>query len=234
MKDESNAPPPIGHNLPPDPLDEALVPFGDAISMAEMWLDGTPVENAAQMAEVDGLIAELKAAKKAVETAKEIEYRPFKEACDGVVAKYAPTIKDVDRLVKGLVACVDGFKRKLAAEKEAARQEAVRKAYEAERAAKEAAMKADATNIDAQRAADAAMVEAEIAHAKAAAAKNDTVKGLRLTWFHEVTDTSALLRWINVNDRAALNAFAAEYARKHMGDGIARDGMRAWQERVAA
>jgi hypothetical protein len=233
MKDEINAPPPIGHNGGPNPLDEALIPFDDAISMAETWLDGTPVENAAQMAEVDNLTAELKAAKKAVETAKEGEYRPLKEACEAVVTKYAPTIKDLDRLVKGLVACVDGFKRKLAAEKEAVRQEAVRKAYEVERAAKEAAMKADATNIEAQRAADAAMLEAEIAHAKAAAAKNDTVKGLRLTWFHEVTDTSTLLKWINKHDRAALDDFCEEYAKAHRTDGVVRDGMRAWQDRVA-
>lgn len=233
MKDESNAPPPIGHNGF-DPLDDALVPFGDAISMAETWLDGNPVENEAQMAEVDGLTRQIKKAKKAVEAAKEIEYRPHEEACDGVVSKYAPTIKDLDRLVKGLVAAVDGFKRKLAAQKEAAREEAERAAWLATQAAKEAVAKADATNIEAQRAADAAMLEAEIARAKAAAAKSDTVKGLRLTWFHEITNMSALLRWINKNDRAALEAFAAEYARKNAGDGIARDGMRAWQDRVAA
>lgn len=33
------------HNNPPDPIDEALAPFGDFISEAENWLDGTAVEN---------------------------------------------------------------------------------------------------------------------------------------------------------------------------------------------
>ena len=37
------------HNNPPDPIDEALAPFGDVISEAENWLDGSPVENEAQM-----------------------------------------------------------------------------------------------------------------------------------------------------------------------------------------
>ena len=233
MKDHGNTPA-MGHNAPPDPLDEALAPFGETISEAENWLDGTPVADEAQMTAVDALIAAMKAAKKAVETAKEEEYRPHKAACDGVVSKYAPTLKDVDRLVKGLVGLVDGFKRKLAAEKEAKRKEAERAAWEATRLAQEAAAKADATNIEAQRAADVAMVEAEIAQAKANAAKADTVKGLRKTWFHEVADLTAFLRWIYINDRDAMEAFAEEYARKHREDGVARDGMRAWSERVAA
>lgn len=223
----------IGNNAP-DPLDEAIAPFGDTITMAEQWLDGVPVSTEAQMAEVDELIAGMKAAKKAVEAAKEEEYRPHKAACDGVVSKYAPTLKDVDRLVKGLVGLVDGFKRKLAAEKEAKRREAERAAWEATRAAHEAAEAADATNIEAMRAADDALRQAEEAQALANAAKADTVKGLRKTWFHEVTDLTAFLRWVFVNDRAALEAFAEEYARKHREDGVARDGMRAWTERVAA
>lgn len=223
----------IGNNAP-DPLDEAIAPFGDTITMAEQWLDGVPVSTEAQMAEVDELIAGMKAAKKAVEAAKEEEYRPHKAACDGVVSKYAPTLKDVDRLVKGLVGLVDGFKRKLAAEKEAKRREAERAAWEATRAAREAAEAADATNIEAMRAADDALRQAEEAQALANAAKADTVKGLRKTWFHEVTDLTAFLRWVFVNDRAALEAFAEEYARKHREDGVARDGMRAWTERVAA
>jgi hypothetical protein len=233
MKDESNAPP-MGHNGPPDPLDEALAPFGDFITEAENWLDGQKVETEGQMEAVDTLIAGIKRAKKAVEDAKEAEYRPHKDACDGVVAKYAPTIKDVDRLVKGLLGLVDGFKRQLAAAKEAERKRLEAAAWEANRAARDAAAAADATNIEAQRAADAAADEAARAMAVANAAKRDTVKGLRLTWFHEVTDTSALLRWINKNDRAALDAFCEAYAKAHREDGVPRDGMRAWQERVAA
>ena len=233
MKDDINTRAVIGDNAP-DPLDEAIAPFGDTITEAENWLDGVPVANEAQMAEVDKLIAGMKAAKAAVDAAKEGEYRPHKVACDGVVAKYAATIKDVDRLVKGLVGLVDGFKRKLAAEKDEARRAAERTAWLATQAAKDAVAKADATNIEDQRAADAAIVEAEVAQAKANAAKADTVKGLRKTWFHEVTDLTALLRWVFVNDRAALEAFAEEYARKHREDGVTRDGMRAWSERIAA
>ena len=41
------------HNGPPDPIDEALAPFGDTITEAEGWLDGTAVETEGQMKAVD-------------------------------------------------------------------------------------------------------------------------------------------------------------------------------------
>ena len=59
-----------GHNMPPDALDEAIAPFGDAISEAENWLDGEPVQNEAQMKAVDALLRDVKAAKKAVTEAE--------------------------------------------------------------------------------------------------------------------------------------------------------------------
>ena len=64
------------HNNPPDPIDEALAPFGDFISEAENWLDGAAVENEGQMKAVDDLTKQLKAAKKAVEAAEESEAKP--------------------------------------------------------------------------------------------------------------------------------------------------------------
>lgn len=226
--------PSMGHNNPPDPIDEALAPFGDVISEAENWADGAAVENEAQMKAVDALIKGIKDAEKAAADGKEAEYRPHKAAGDAVIARWKPTLDDLARLRKCLVAAVDGFKRRLAAEKAEAERKAREEAEAKLRAAQEAHRLADAANIEAQRAAAEAEREAEAARIRAAVAAKDTVKGLRLTWFHEVTDTSALLRWINKHDRAALDAFCEDYARTHRTDGIARDGMRAWQERVAA
>lgn len=222
----------IGHNNPPDALDEALAPFGDYITEAEGWLDGTVVENEGQMKAVDALSKQIKEAKKAVSAAEESAAKPIYDAWKAEKARFAPTLTDLDRIIKGLAAAVDGFKRKLAAEREAERQAKERAAREAMRAAEEAAKAADATNIEAQRAAEAALIDAKKAQAAAKAVED--VKGLRLTWFHEVTDISALLKWINKHDRAALDAFAEEYARTHRNDGVVRDGMRAWQDRVAA
>ena len=114
------------HNNPPNPIDEALSAFGDAITEAESWLDGKPVENEPQMKAVDALTKEIKAAKKAVEAAEESAAKPFYDQWKAEKARFKPTLDDLDRIVKGLVSAVDGFKRKLAAEK----AEAERKARE--------------------------------------------------------------------------------------------------------
>jgi hypothetical protein len=218
----------IGHNNPPDALDEALAPFGDILSEAENWLDGTE----AQMLAVDALIKGVKAAAKAVDAADEAENKPRYDAWKAGKARFKPTQNDLARIVKGLVSVVDMFKRGLAAKKEAARKEAERKAWAATEAARIAAMAADPGDIEAQRAAAQAETDAKAAQQAATAAKSDTVKGLHLTWFHEVTDMSALLKWINKNDRAALEAFATDYARRTVD--VPKDGVKAWQDRVAA
>lgn len=224
----------IGHNNPPASIDEVMAPFGDVIAETDNWLDGTPVETEAQMNAVDALIRSIKEAEKAAADGKEAEYRPYKAAGDAVSARWKPTITDLEIRRRGLLGLVDPFKRKLAAQKEAARLEAERLAWEAGRVAREAAAAADATDIAAMRAAEDARHVAEVAQTAANAAKKDTVKGLRLTWFHEVTSTSELLRWINANDRADLDAYCHDYARRKREDGIERPGMRAWQERVAS
>jgi hypothetical protein len=221
-----------GHNNPPSPIDEALAPFVDDLSEAESWLDGSPVENEGQMKAVDALLKQVKAAKKAVEAAEESESKPIYQAWKDAKAKYAPKLTDLDKMAKGLLSIVDGFKRKMAAEKAEAERVARAAAEKAMREAKEAAEKANAANIEEQRAAEAAKALADEAAARAREASKDTVKGLRTVWHFEVTDTSALLRWINKNDRDALNQFAQQYAQSHHRHGPL-DGVRSWSEKEA-
>lgn len=222
----------IGNNNPPDPIDDALAPYGDIITEAEGWLDGTPVENEGQMKAVDSLLKSIKAAKKAVSDAEESASKPIYDAWKAEKAKFAPTITDLDRIAKGLVAAVDAFKRAEAARKEAARKEAERLAWEATRAAHAASVAADASNIEAQRAAADAQAEAARAQQAATAAKADTVKGLRWYDLHEVTDRKALLNWIVTNDREAVAAFIDAYAEKnHKRTPMA--GVRTWREQRA-
>jgi len=227
-----NAPAMIGHNVPPSPIDEALAPYGDVITEAEGWLDGSPVETEGQMQAVDSLLKSIKAAKKAVEAAEEEEAKPLYQAWKDAKARYAPTLTDLDKLAKGLVAIVDGFKRRLAAEKAEAERKARAEAEAAMRAAKEAQARADAADIEAQREADRLAREAEVATEAARAASKDTVKGLRTTWFHEVTDHRAALHDIAKNDREAITRFVEEYARAHYRQ-RAIEGVRVWSEKVA-
>ena len=222
----------IGHNGGPDLIDEALAPFGDTITEAEGWLDGKPVENEGQMKAVDELIKGMKAARKAVDEARDGATKPLHEAWKAEVARWKPTQDDLDLQIKGLVALVDGFKRKLAAEKEAARQAAW---AEAEAKRKEAEAKiaaADAANIEAQREARAAMEAADLARAQASAAQKDTVKGMRTVTRYEITDHRALLNWIAKNRRDDVTAFIEEWARKNHKDSNA-DGLWVWQDKEA-
>ena len=228
-----NAPAVIGHNNPPDPIDEALAPFGDVISEAESWLDGQKVETEAQMKAADVLLKGIKSARKAVDEARDLSTKPLHDAWKTEVARWKPTQDDLDRLAKGLVALLDDFKRKLAAEKEAARKEAERLAWEETRKAQEAARLADAGNIEATRAAAAQMEAAEEAQRKAAEAAKDTVKGLRTVTRYEITDHKALLNWIAKNDRDAVTAFIEEYARKEHKVIANADGLRVWTEKQA-
>jgi hypothetical protein len=223
----------IGGNVPPDPLDEALAQFGDFITEAESWLDGKAVENEGQMKAVDALLKQIKAADKAVTEAREAEAKPLHDAWKSAIARYKPTQDDLGRIKNGLIAIVDSFKRKLAAEKAEAERKARAEAEEAARKAREAAMQADAANIEAQRAAAVAQAEAEEAQRRAAAAAKDTVKGMRTVTRYEVTDHRALLNWIARNDREAVTAFIDEWARRNHKENQNAEGLRVWTEKEA-
>lgn len=222
----------IGDNLPPDPIDEALAPFGDVISEAENWLDGTPVESEGQMRAVDDLLKGIKNAKKALTAAEESEAKPIYDQWKAAKARYAPTLADLDRMVKGLVSLLDGFKRKLAAEKAEAARKAQEEMWRKAREAEAASRAANAGDIEAQRNAAAMQDAFDAAEAEARAAANDTVKGLRTVTRHAVEDHRAALHWIAANDRDAVTAFVDEYVRRNHRD-KSINGVRVWQEKEA-
>ena len=223
-----------GHNNPPDPLDEALAAYSDAIEEAQSWLDGTPVQDEAQMKAVDALLKDIKAAKSAATAAQKSEAAPLHDAWKAALARYKPTIDDLDRIAKGLAAAVDGFKRKLAAEKKAAERAAWEAAEKARREAKARHDAADVSNIESQREAEEAKraaMEAEKA-AQQARKQSESVKGLRKVTRYEITDHRAALHWIAANDRDAVTAFIEDYVRRnHQSSQI--DGVKVWQEKEA-
>lgn len=221
-----------GHNNPPDPIDSALAPYGDTISEAENWLDGTTVENEDQMKAVDALISDMRKCGSDLAKAKKSATAPLHDAWKSEIARWKPTEDDVERIKKGLAALVDPFKRKLAAEKAEAERKAREEAEAKARAAHEAALAASAADIDAQRAADAAKAEAEAAAKAAKAASKNQVKGLRTVTKYEITDHRDALHWIAQHDRDAVTAFIEDYVRRnHRAANIA--GVRVWQEKEA-
>lgn len=225
---------PIGHNNPPDPIDQIETQFADVRTEAENWTDGTTVENEGQMNAVDALRKSMRDYRLSLEKGQKDATAPLRAVYQAELDRWKPTITDAKRIEDCLVATVDAFKRKLAAEK-AAKEAAARAAAEAAaQALRDARAAADASDLAAQRAIADAEREAENARIKAAvAAKQNTVAGIVTRTFHEVTDHKALLNWIAVNRRDDMTAFIEEWARKNHSLGATVPGLRVWQEKVA-
>jgi hypothetical protein len=222
-----------GHNNPPDPIDEVVAEFSDTIFEAENWADGTAVENEDQMKVVDALIADMKKATTALSKAKKSATAPLHDVWKAEIARWKPTEDDFGRIKDCLIGAVAPFKAKLAAEKEAARRAAAAEAAKKEADACAAMEAAAESDLEAQREAAAKQAEFEAAQRASQKASKDTVKGLRLTWHHEIENMRSLVNWIAKNDKEAMAEFATEYARRNHRDKT-MDGVRAWQERVAA
>lgn len=221
----------IGGNIPPDPIDAITAAFEDDRAEAENWLDGSAVTNEAQMKAVDDLRSAMRQWRLGLEQGQKDATSPLYAVYKAELERWKPTIEDAKRIEAGLVAVVDVFKRKLAAEKEAARKKAEAEAWEKTRAAQEAARLADASNIEATRAAARAAEEAEAAQAAAMLASKDTVKGLRTVTRYEITDHRALLHYIAKHAREDLTSAIEEWARKHHKEFPNADGLRVWIEK---
>lgn len=222
----------MGANNPPDPIDAICAQYESARMEAENWLDGTPVENEAQMKAVDAIRKAAREWRLSLEAGQKSATAPLYDAYKAEGARWKPSIEDAQRIEKGLVALVDGFKRHLAAEKEAAERAARAEAARKMREAQEAAEKANAADIEAQRAAAEAQREAEEAQRRAAAASKDTVKGLRTVTRYEITDIRDALHWIAKNDKEAMGAFVEDYVRRNHKT-MQITGVRVWQEKEA-
>ena len=207
----------IGGNNPPvtigEAIDAALSPFGDDIGEAENWADGTPVENEAQMKEVDCLLASIKEAIKALGPVKAEHVTPVYDEYKGLLATLNTSEKDLGRIRDCLVKSQEGFKRKLATEKAEAARVAAEQAAAAIAAAQEA--HADASSIDDARAAEQAADAAKWAQINAKKAAKDTVKGLRTVKVRTVTDYKAFAGWVWQNRFDDLAPMLDELARRY-------------------
>lgn len=220
----------LGHNNPPDPIDECMAPYGDAISEAENWLDGEPVTNEGQMKQVDDLTSQVKAALKAVTAGEKSAAAPLHDAWKAEKARWKPTIDDLTRIRNGLIAAVSGYKAEVAKKLEADRRAKFEAAEKARIEAERAAAEAQTSDLEAQREADAKMQAAK--EAKMEARQSETVKGLRTVHRYEITAHRDALRWIYDNDKDAMVEFIEEYVRRnHRAGPIA--GVRTWTEKEA-
>jgi hypothetical protein len=222
----------LGHNNPPNPIDEITAQFEAERLEAENWLDGTPVENEAQMNAVDTLRKAMRQWRLDLEKGQKSASAPLYDTYKAELARWKPTIDDAKRIEAGLVSAVDGFKRILAERKRAEERKAWEAAEQAKREAAEKAAQAAASDIEAQREAAAAQEAAMAAEKAAQAARKDNVKGMRTVHRYEIEDHRAALHWIAQNDRDAMTAFIEAYvAKNHKDTDIA--GVRRWTEKEA-
>ena len=224
---------PRTHNNPPDPIDEIISTYDDSRSEAENWLDGSPVENEAQMKAVDDLRKAMRQMRLDLERGQKSAAAPLYDVYKAELARWKPTIEDAKRIEAGLVSAVDVFKRKLAEEKREAERLAWEAANKARREAEAKAAAANAADIEAQREAAAAKEAAMEAERMAQAARKDQVKGMRSVTKYEITDYRDFLHWVAKNDRDAITAFLDEYARKEHKVVANADGLRVWVEKEA-
>lgn len=227
-----NAPAPIGHNAPPDPIDEINAAYEAEREEAANWLDGSPVENEGQMKAVDALRKSMRQWRLDLEKGQKSASAPLYDAYKGEIARWKPTIEDAKRIEGCLVAAVDGFKRKLAEEKRAAERAAWEAAEKARLEAEAKARAAAASDLEAQREAEAAKQAALDAVKAAQDASKDQVKWMRTVTRYEITDHRAALHDIAKNDREAVTAFIEEYVRRnHKARAI--EGVKVWTEKAA-
>ena len=229
----------IGHNNPPA-VDAFGMALDDAYETAKDFLDGSPIENQGQADAIGRIISEVKKIKRDADAARAEEKRPHDDAAKAVQTKWKPLLDRADTIVKAAQAPLSAFLNKLAAEQaeaeRIAREEADRKAQEAI-----AAQRACEGNVEAieraktlQREADEAEKAAKRAgKAKAHVTGVDRAVGLRNYDVVTVTDARAALLWIAKNDKAALDAFVADYARR-FGPARQIDGVTVTQERRVA
>lgn len=205
----------VGHNGAPDPISLALDPYADVLAEVENWTDGTAVENWGQLEATDVLLKELKAARKAVDAARDEETKPLHKAWQDASARWKPTQDDLDRLVRCLVAAQAPFKQKCADEKAAAARKAREEADAKAEAARQAHLAANAASIEEQRKADELLKEADKAQKAANRASKDRVAGMRTVQKFSIESHKAALSWIIANDRDTVTAFIDSYVQSN-------------------
>lgn len=196
------------NNPPADGWEGLKVHLDDLVLEARNWADGTPVETAEQDEAVSKLIDELREAAKLAEARRVEEKKPLDEQITAIQERYNEYIAPkqnkkpgkVTKAIEALLALVQPYRARIAAEKaaaaEAARLEAQRVADEAA-AAIRASNPADLSERDEAEALVEAAAEAQKAAARATKA---AATGTGLTTYYEAVLTdrrAAIIHYMN-------------------------------------
>jgi hypothetical protein len=211
-------------------MEQVASEFDAVLMEAENWTDGVLVDSEDQLTALDAVLKQFKTYKSALTKAGKEHTTPAHTAWKETVADVKKYTDDADTIQKALVAAGDPFRKKLAAEKEAAKRAAYEEANRLEREAAAKLAEANAASIEEQREAQAAQDAALEAKKAAQSANKDTVKGMRKVTKYSIENHKAALHWIAINDKEAMTAFIDEYVRRNHKT-TAIDGVRVWEEK---
>ena len=203
MTEVATAPPPAGHNQPPEtPFEAAEDRINTLHIEAINWFDGDAIENQGQANAVSKLLDDIRKARKEADTARKVENTPFDEGKKEVQGRYNPLLKNADMIADLCKKVLAPFLAKVEDEKREVARIARERADVAAAKAREAIDKAAPTDLAAREEAERYIDDAIAAnaHAKAAAKDKGAAKGgaravtLRSVWTGTITDLTACAR----------------------------------------
>jgi hypothetical protein len=216
----------------PPPFEAFSLHIEELFSMVSGTTAGAKVETDEQDAALDGLMDDLRKAKKDADAQRDLEKRPHDEAAKAVQAKWRPLLLRCDMGIAEIKALLTPYRdAKQKAKNEAARL--AREEAEAKQRAAQEALKAS-DDLEARFAAEEQLKQAK--KLTAVANKIDrSATGLRTTWRAEVTDFKALLRHYLDRRPDEMKAWLAEQADKDVRAGErVIPGVNITEQKVAA
>ncbi|MCD1645214.1 hypothetical protein [Aurantimonas coralicida] len=243
----------IGHNRPPEAIDEEPTPFDlsrqeiDALyEEATHWLDGEPIESQEVANKVAKLMADIRAAAKTADERRKAENEPFDKGKAEVQSWYNPLIqKERGKADLALSTCKKAlapFLQKQEDEKRrveaAARAEAERLRQEAEEKVRAASGADLAKKAEAEAALSLAKSADKVANRaakdRAGAFGGARAASLRTRYRAEITDMREFARFVWVNHLPELEEFLQRIAQQRV-DGKSRDipGVTVVEQKVA-
>lgn len=217
-----------GHNNPPSPFEESQTAINDLYEEAAQWLDGEAIDNQALADGVSKLLNDIRAAKKAADTARKDEAKPFDEGKKEVQERYNPLLKKADLATDTCKKALVPWLEKQEAEKRAQEAEARRIADEKKAEADAAIQASSVDNLEARAEAEVLIQDAKKADAAANRAAKDSAKAsggsgravsLRTSYETVLTDGFEAARHYWQTDRPAMEAWLTERAKKDVHAG---------------
>jgi len=215
------------------PAHEAMaMHIEDLFAMVSATVAGATVTTDEQEAALDGLLDDLRTARKDADGQRAAEKKPHDDAAKAVQTTWKPLLERCDLAANEIKSLLTPYRD----DKQRAKDEAARQARQEAQERQEAAQAAlrDPDDLEARFAAEQGLQAAK--RLTAVANRLDRAPtGLRTRWVAELTDPAAALRYFRECEPEALKAWLLEQGQREANNGArAIPGFTITQERKAA